>query len=133
MAPNPHTPGHGSTHLVLTQALSRAQSALIVHSGRHPPAVGAPKNPGRHSHMAASPDFLQTVLIPHGEGLHGSLGGSSARKKKKIYFKSFYNQMKIIIQKKIYNYNPCILGKSNVCSSKGICNLFVKSFELVYL
>lgn len=37
----PQTFGHGSTHFILVQALSREQSALEVHSGRHP--GGLPK------------------------------------------------------------------------------------------
>lgn len=32
----PHVPGHGSTHLFLTQALFGGQSELSEHSGRHP-------------------------------------------------------------------------------------------------
>lgn len=73
---NPHTPGHGSTHLVLTHALSLEQSELMVHSGLQPPRFGLPKNPGRHSHTADVPDVRHTVFRPQGDGLHGSLGGS---------------------------------------------------------
>lgn len=35
MAFDAHVPGHGSTHLLLKQALSRAQSEFNTHSGRH--------------------------------------------------------------------------------------------------
>ena len=31
----PHTPGHGSLHFLLTQALSFGHSELTVHSGLH--------------------------------------------------------------------------------------------------
>lgn len=79
MAANPQTPGHGSTHLVFTHALSLAQSALMVHSGLQPPDDGVPKNPGRHSHIAFSPDLRHMVLIPHGDGLQGSVGGFSIK------------------------------------------------------
>lgn len=73
-APKPQTPGHGSTHFWLEQALSRGQSALIVHSGLHPPADGVPWNPGRHSQIAVSPDCLQIVFRPQGDGLQGFIG-----------------------------------------------------------
>lgn len=61
-------------HFWFEQALFRGQSALMVHSGRQPPAVGVPKKPGKHSHTAVSPDRRQIVFIPHGDGLQGSTG-----------------------------------------------------------
>lgn len=73
----PHTPGHGSTHRVFTQARFLGQSELMVHSGRHPPTLALPKKPGRHSQMAEFLRFRHTVLIPHGDGLQGSRGGSA--------------------------------------------------------
>lgn len=47
---NPHTPGQGSEHFCLIQALSAAHSELITHSGRHP--GGLPTNNGRHEQTA---------------------------------------------------------------------------------
>jgi hypothetical protein len=67
-APYPHVPGHGSWHLLRTQALSRAQSELMVHSGRQP-EYGLPKYPGRHSHKAFPfGDAMQRVFGPQGDG-----------------------------------------------------------------
>lgn len=74
----PQIPGQGSIHFVFEHALFNGQSALIVHSGRHPVPSGVPKNPGKHSHRALSFDDLQTVFIPHGDGLHGSITVGSA-------------------------------------------------------
>lgn len=67
-------------HFWLEQALSRGQSALMVHSGLHPPADGVPWKPGKHSQIAVSPDCLQMVFMPHGDGLQGLIGSRCSRK-----------------------------------------------------
>lgn len=64
----PHVPGQGSTHLLFTQALSRAQSELRTHSGRQP-TYGSPKYSGKHEQVPS----LHWVLDPHGDGLQGSV------------------------------------------------------------
>lgn len=76
-APYPHTPGHGSIHLVFAHALSRGQSELMTHSGRQPLPVGLPWNPGKHSQSALPPEARHSVLAPQGEGLHGFTSGCS--------------------------------------------------------
>jgi len=48
----PHTPGQGSTHLFLTQALSSEHSGFIEHSGLHS-MYGFPNISGRHVQEAA--------------------------------------------------------------------------------
>lgn len=50
LAFKPHTPGHGSMHLLFTHALSREHSELIVHSGLH--AGGVPTYSCKHEHTA---------------------------------------------------------------------------------
>lgn len=71
----PHVPGHGSTHLLFTQALLRSQSELTTHSGRHP-VYGSPKYSGRQVQEPAPPRTLQIAFAPHGEGSQGSRGRS---------------------------------------------------------
>ena len=51
----------------------------MVHWGLQP-LVGLPKNPGTHSQMAVKSDTRHMVLSPHGEGLQGSVFGSSVIK-----------------------------------------------------
>jgi len=77
IASYPHTPIHGSTHLLFTQALLRGQSGLITHSGRHPLVVGDPSYPCKHSQIAAPFITRQRVFGPQGDGTHGSDGTGS--------------------------------------------------------
>lgn len=76
-AAKPQTPGQGSMHFWLEQALSLGQSALIVHSGLQPPSVGVPWKPGKHSQTAFPFNGLQMVFIPHGDGLQGFTGSTT--------------------------------------------------------
>lgn len=73
MAFDAHVPGHGSRHLLLIHALSREQSELRTHSGRHPAEYGSPWNSGKHEQTPS----LHCALEPHGDGLQGSLTGVS--------------------------------------------------------
>jgi hypothetical protein len=66
----PHTPGQGSTHLLLLQALFLAQSEFVTHSGRQP-AYGSPKYSGRQTQDPAPFLSLHKALAPQGDGLHG--------------------------------------------------------------
>lgn len=68
----PQTPGQGSTQCKLTQALLEGQSALMVHSGRHA-TYGSPKYSGIHWHAPALALAVHLALLPHGEGLQGSM------------------------------------------------------------
>lgn len=68
----PHTPGHGSRHLLFMQARWFAHSGLIVHSCLHS-TYGSPCSPGKHVQDAAPFLSLHSALIPHGLGLHGSI------------------------------------------------------------
>lgn len=63
-------------HFLFKHALFLGQSALMVHSGLQPPTVGDPKNSGKHSHNTFVPCTLQIVFMPHGLGLHKSIGSS---------------------------------------------------------
>ena len=80
----PHSPGQGSTHLFLWQALLDGQSELTTHSGRHA-TYGSPYISSIHWHAAARALCWQKAFEPHGEGLHGStfsvtiLGGSAIK------------------------------------------------------
>lgn len=66
---NPHAPRHGSMHFWLLQALLRAQSVLMRHSGLQD--GGAPLNPAMHAQIAWPFDARQWLFGPHGDGLHG--------------------------------------------------------------
>lgn len=67
---DPQTPGQGSLHLLLRQALFGAQSVFTAHSGRHP-SYGFPRYSGKHVHDPAPFCSRQIALAPHGEGRHG--------------------------------------------------------------
>lgn len=82
-------PGHGSMHLLLTQALLRGQSGLITHSGRHPLVDGDPSYPSKHSQMAAPFITRQRVFGPHGDGTHGFDGIGSIQ-----LFSEYYKTIK---------------------------------------
>jgi len=56
-------------HFWLLQALSRAQSALIRHSGLQD--GGAPLNPAIHAQTAWPLDTRQWLFGPQRDGLHG--------------------------------------------------------------
>ena len=71
----PHVPGHGSLHLLLTQARSLGQSVFSTHSGRQP-VYGSPKYSGKHTHEPAPLRSLQTAFAPQGDGLQGLRGSS---------------------------------------------------------
>ena len=47
-------------------------SGLIVHSGLHS-TYGSPNRPGKQVHAAAPFLSLHSALVPHGEGLQGSI------------------------------------------------------------
>lgn len=66
----PHTPGHGSLHLLLTHALDRSHSVFWTHSGRQP-VYGSPKYSERHAHEPTPFRSLQMAFAPHGDGWHG--------------------------------------------------------------
>lgn len=70
-------PGQGSTHFWLTQALSKAHSELIRHSGRQ--AGGVPMNPITQEQTACLFTSRQILFGPHGDGLHGSTGVGVAK------------------------------------------------------
>lgn len=72
----PQVPGHGSRHLLFTQALCFGQSEFITHSGLHS-TYGSPKYSAMHEHDPAPFNSLQIALIPHGDGLQGCLGSST--------------------------------------------------------
>lgn len=65
----PHVPGHGSTHLLRKQALSRLHSAFVVHSGRQP-SYGLPWYSATQRHSPPK----QSAFGPQGDGLHKSFG-----------------------------------------------------------
>lgn len=71
----PQTPGHGSTHFWLTQALFFGQSLFITHSGRHS-IYGSPKYSGRQEHEPAPTSSRQTAFTPQGDGEQGCAGSS---------------------------------------------------------
>ena len=68
----PQTPGQGSTHFWLTQALSVGHSGLMEHSGLHS-MYGFPNISGKHVQDAAPFRSLHSALIPQGDGRHGSI------------------------------------------------------------
>lgn len=80
----PQTPGQGSMHLVLTHALSRAQSELTVHSGLHS-TNAFPKVPGKHSQSAFPLRTRHVALRAHGDGLQGSLSTWGIRSSNKTH------------------------------------------------
>lgn len=65
----PQTPGQGSRHLFLKQALSLEHSWLPVHSGLQD-SYGFPLYSAKH----VQNPLLHSALGPHGEGLQGSDG-----------------------------------------------------------
>lgn len=71
MAALPQVPGHGSMHLLRTQARSRGHCELTTHSGRHPVVVASPLVPLGHVHMALSPTTEHNAPGPQGDGVHG--------------------------------------------------------------
>lgn len=70
-------PGQGSTHLFLTQALALLQSVLRTHSGRQL-VYGSPVYSGKQVHDPAPLRSLHTAFAPHGDGLQGFRGASTA-------------------------------------------------------
>lgn len=62
----------------MRHAWVKGHSALTTHSGRH--EGGDPIIVFWHEHTACPSTTRQTLFGPHGEGLHGSLDGSSKRK-----------------------------------------------------
>ena len=68
----PQTPGQGSLHFCCIQARLSGHSELIVHSGLHS-MYGFPLNPGKQEQDAAEFLSRHSALIPHGEGLQGSI------------------------------------------------------------
>lgn len=69
----PQVPGHGFTHLLLTQERSRGQSEFCIHSGLQP-VYGSPKYSGKHVQDPAPFRSLHNEFGPHGEGLQGLTG-----------------------------------------------------------
>lgn len=65
----PHVPTHGLTHLLRKHALSRLQSALLEHSGRHP-SYGFPWYSSMHRHSS----LMHSAFGPHGLPLQKSFG-----------------------------------------------------------
>lgn len=72
----------GSTHFCRIQLLVASHSELTVHSGRQ--LGGDPKKSGKHEQVAYPLLFLHTALLPHGLGVHGSLGSAAVIKYKKM-------------------------------------------------
>lgn len=72
---SPQTPTHGLTHFCLMQLFVGSHSELTVHSGRQ--FGGEPKKSGIQEHDAKPLLFLQTALLPHGFGTHGSCGSGT--------------------------------------------------------
>ena len=62
----PQTPGQGSWHFWLMQALSWVQSEFLRHSGWQ--FGGLPKYPGWHSHTGLGPRMVQMEYGPQGLG-----------------------------------------------------------------
>ncbi len=77
----PQGPGHGFLHLLLKQALSRGQSLLMTHSGRHI-VYGSPWYSGKHVQIP----FEHWAFGPQGDGLHGSSRGGSLAKWNILFF-----------------------------------------------
>lgn len=76
----PQTPGHGSLHLLLTQAVFLEQSEFNTHSGRHS-RYGSPKYSGKHLQAPAPFLSVHLAFAPHGDGLHGvAISGSRKTK-----------------------------------------------------
>lgn len=72
----PHTPGHGSLHLLFVHAFDLSHSEFWTHSGRQP-VYGSPKYSGKQEHEPILFCSLQMAFAPHGEGLHGFISTSS--------------------------------------------------------
>lgn len=64
----------GSLHLFATQANVRGQSWSIRHSGRQ--FGGAPNIPTKQEHTARLSTALHSAFAPHGDGIHGVVGGA---------------------------------------------------------
>lgn len=64
---SPQVPGHGSMHLLFTQARFDGQSLFEVHSGRHS-TYGSPKYSGIQAQEPTSPRSEQIAFTPHGVG-----------------------------------------------------------------
>ena len=72
----PHSPGHGSWHFLLMQALSEEQSEFMTHSGRQ--LGGEPIISERQEHWHRSPIFLGGLLLgPQGFGTQGSTSATT--------------------------------------------------------
>lgn len=78
----PQVFGHGSTHFLLTQALFCGHSELTIHSGWH--EGGVPIKPLSQVHTLWPLMTRQRLFGPHGDGWHGSSGGSCLSEKAKI-------------------------------------------------
>lgn len=83
----PQVPGHGLTHLLRIQALSRLQSEFNTHSGLHP-LYALPWYSGKQEHIP----FEQIALEPHGEGIHGSSYCGSFSKNNNTYSEKIGHQ-----------------------------------------
>jgi hypothetical protein len=82
---NPQVPGQGSLHFNDKQDLSKAQSELMVHSGRQ--FGGLPMYDDKQEQTATLFIFRHCEFGPQGEGWQGSVIGSSLitlRKKKSL-------------------------------------------------
>lgn len=85
-------PIQGSLHLLLIQALSRAQSELRTHSGRHP-IVGSPKYSDKQEQIPLS----HCVLIPQGDGLQASISSNCAKDTNSLIRDQIYKINKMYI------------------------------------